>query len=87
MLPNLENMVSYAVLVLPGDGVGPEVTHEALKIIEVVSSITKVKIDIRTALLGGCSIDKHGVALTNEVLDQAKAADAVLMGAVGGPKW
>jgi 3-isopropylmalate dehydrogenase len=80
-------MASYTILVLPGDGIGPEVTTEALKILDAISSRSNVKFKIETELLGGCSIDKHGVPITDEVLAKAKAADAVLMGAVGGPKW
>jgi 3-isopropylmalate dehydrogenase len=79
--------MSFSILVLPGDGIGPEVTNEALKVISLVSSISHVEIEIKTALLGGCSIDKYGVPVTDDVLALAKDADAVLMGAVGGPKW
>lgn len=80
-------MPSYNLLVLPGDGVGPEIIAEAVKLLEVVSNHSDAKLSITEALMGGCSIDKHGVALTDEVLDLAKKSDAVLFGAVGGPKW
>lgn len=80
-------MPSYNILVLPGDGVGPEIIAEAVNVLEVISNHTDVKFNITQALLGGCSIDKHGTALTDEVLAQAKRSDAVLFGAVGGPKW
>ncbi|KAI3559657.1 3-isopropylmalate dehydrogenase [Colletotrichum abscissum] len=80
-------MASRKILVLPGDGVGPEIIAEAVKVLEVIQKSSGVKFEIRSELMGGCSIDKHGVALTQEVLDEAKASDAVLFGSVGGPKW
>ncbi|KAK1487222.1 3-isopropylmalate dehydrogenase [Colletotrichum cuscutae] len=80
-------MASRKILVLPGDGVGPEIIAEAVKVLEVIQKSSGVKFEIRSELMGGCSIDKHGVALTQEVLDVAKASDAVLFGSVGGPKW
>jgi 3-isopropylmalate dehydrogenase len=80
-------MPSYNILVLPGDGVGPEIIAEAVKVLEVISTHSDAQFNITSALMGGCSIDKHGVALTDEVMDLAKKSDAVLFGAVGGPKW
>jgi 3-isopropylmalate dehydrogenase len=80
-------MPSYNILVLPGDGVGPEIIAEAVQVLEVISNHTDAKFNITQGLMGGCSIDKHGVALTEEVLALAKKSDAVLFGAVGGPKW
>jgi isocitrate dehydrogenase len=80
-------MASHKVLVLPGDGIGPEIIEEAVKVLRVVEKATKTEFDLSFELLGGCSIDKHGVALTTEVLAKAKASDAVLFGSVGGPKW
>jgi 3-isopropylmalate dehydrogenase len=80
-------MSSYSILVLPGDGIGPEITAEAIKILEAISKISDAKFTIKTALFGGCSIDAHGTAITDEVMATAKASDAVLLGAVGGPKW
>ncbi|HVW47554.1 MAG TPA: 3-isopropylmalate dehydrogenase [Solirubrobacterales bacterium] len=70
------------IVVLPGDGIGPEIVGAAR---QVLDSLGEFNYDER--LMGGCSIDAHGVALTDEVLDACKAADAVLLGAVGGPKW
>jgi 3-isopropylmalate dehydrogenase len=70
------------IVVLPGDGIGPEIVAAA---IELLNSLGEFEFDER--LMGGCSIDEHGVALTDEVLAACKAADAVLLGAVGGPKW
>src|ERR1700744_5792787 len=70
------------IVVLAGDGIGPEIVAATR---EVLDSLGEFNYDER--LMGGCSIDAHGVALTDEVLDACKAADAVLLGAVGGPKW
>lgn len=70
------------IVVLPGDGIGPEIVAAAIQLLE---SLGEFEFDER--LMGGCSIDAHGIALTDEVLDACKAADAVLLGAVGGPKW
>ena len=78
---------SYKILVLPGDHAGPEVMAEALKVLEVVSSAREIKFDLTHELCGGCSIDKHGTAITDEVLQKAKESDAVLFGSVGGPEW
>jgi 3-isopropylmalate dehydrogenase len=70
------------IVVLPGDGIGPEIVGAAR---QVLDSLGEFNYDER--LMGGCSIDAHGTALTDEVLGACKAADAVLLGAVGGPKW
>jgi len=75
------------ILVLPGDGIGPEVMREALRVLDWLQMEGTLAFEIEEALVGGCSIDAHGVPLTPQVLDKAKAADAVLLGAVGGPKW
>jgi 3-isopropylmalate dehydrogenase len=70
------------IVLLPGDGIGPEIVAAAQQLLE---SLGEFEFDAR--LLGGCSIDAHGSALTDEVLEVCRAADAVLLGAVGGPKW
>jgi 3-isopropylmalate dehydrogenase len=70
------------IVVLPGDGIGPEIVAAAR---EVLDSLGEFSYDER--LMGGCSIDEHGTALTDEVLEACRAADAVLLCAVGGPKW
>ena len=75
------------ILTLPGDGIGAEVVAEALKILDAVRSKFDLELDWEEGLVGGASIDKHGVPLTDEVLDKAKRADSILLGAVGGPKW
>ncbi|HEU4460998.1 MAG TPA: 3-isopropylmalate dehydrogenase [Solirubrobacterales bacterium] len=70
------------IVVLAGDGIGPEIVAASR---EVLDALGEFAYDER--LMGGCSIDAHGVALTDEVLDACRHADAVLLGAVGGPKW
>jgi 3-isopropylmalate dehydrogenase len=77
---------TYNILLLPGDGIGPEVMAEAVKVLNVFSSPSR-QFKLRNELLGGCSIDAHGKTVTSEVLQAAVDADAVLAGAVGGPKW
>jgi 3-isopropylmalate dehydrogenase len=75
------------ILLLPGDGVGPEVMPEAVKVLEKVKARFDLAVTLDQDLVGGASIDANGVPLTDAVLAKAKAADAVLFGAVGGPKW
>ncbi|HEY0316698.1 MAG TPA: 3-isopropylmalate dehydrogenase [Solirubrobacterales bacterium] len=70
------------IVVLPGDGIGPEIVAATRQLLD---SLGEFEFDER--LIGGCSIDAHGTALTDEVLEACRAADAVLLGAVGGPKW
>jgi 3-isopropylmalate dehydrogenase len=79
----------YEILVIAGDGIGPEVTEEATKVLDVLSthSTSRAKFTLNRQLFGGCSIDKHGKSVTDEVLDIGRRCDAILMGAVGGPKW
>lgn len=75
------------ILVLEGDGIGPEIVREACKVLDVVNKKFNVGITTENGLMGGCSIDAHGVPLTDETLERARKADAILLGAVGGPKW
>ena len=70
------------IVTLPGDGIGPEVTAAGLEVLAAVAAV-----DVEEHRFGGASIDATGVALTDEVLAACRAADAVLLGAVGGPKW
>jgi 3-isopropylmalate dehydrogenase len=70
------------VVTLPGDGIGPEIMPAALAVLGAM-----VSVDVEEHLFGGASIDAYGSALTDEVLAAAAAADAVLLAAVGGPKW
>ncbi len=70
------------IVVLPGDGIGPEIVAAAKRLLEAFGEF-----EFDERLLGGASIDAHGIALTDEVLEACRASDAVLLGAVGGPKW
>src|ERR1700709_1754087 len=70
------------IVVLPGDGIGPEVTTAAIELLGHVGDF-----ETPEHLIGGASIDEHGVALTDEVIEICKEAEAVLLGAVGGPRW
>ncbi|KIX07534.1 3-isopropylmalate dehydrogenase [Rhinocladiella mackenziei CBS 650.93] len=81
---------TFRILVLPGDHVGPEVMAEALRVLDVVQACSqgKVRFEYNHQIAGGCSIDKHGTPITDEVLRIAKEeSDAVLFGSVGGPEW
>lgn len=80
-------MSKHNIVILPGDGIGPEIVTEAEKVLDVIEEKYKVTFVRTEALIGGASIDVNGVPLTDEVLEMAKKADAVLLGAVGGPKW
>lgn len=75
------------VLVIPGDGIGVEVTKVSLKVLGIIEQKHNIKFEIEEELFGGCSIDAHGVPVTEEVLSKAKTSAAVLLGAVGGPEW
>ena len=75
------------IVVLPGDGIGPEVTTQAVRVLEAVARKGGHAFEFEERLMGGCSIDAHGTALTDEVLRACQASSAVLLGAVGGPKW
>jgi 3-isopropylmalate dehydrogenase len=81
------NYMNFKITLLPGDGIGPEVVGEAVRVLEVISSTYKHTFAFQERLMGGCSIDKFGSSLTEEALADCKASDAVLLGAVGGPKW
>ena len=69
---------------IPGDGIGPEIVTEAKKVLEKVAAVYGHKMVFEDILMGGSSIDVHGVPLTEEAIAKAKAADAVLMGSIGG---
>ena len=75
------------IVLLPGDGIGPEIVTEAVRVLETVASKRGHTFNFTERLMGGCSIDKHGSSLTDETLADCQTADAVLLGAVGGPKW
>jgi 3-isopropylmalate dehydrogenase len=75
------------IVLLPGDGIGPEIVTEAVRVLETIASKHGHSFTFTERLMGGCSIDKYGSSLTDETLANCQAADAVLLGAVGGPKW
>ncbi|VBB69027.1 3-isopropylmalate dehydrogenase [invertebrate metagenome] len=75
------------LLVLSGDGIGPEVMAQVMRVIDWMARKGRIQFNVKESLIGGCSCDAHGTALTDETLAEAMAADAVLLGAVGGPKW
>jgi 3-isopropylmalate dehydrogenase len=75
------------ITLLPGDGIGPEVVGEAVRVLDVIASKYNHTFEYKERLMGGCSIDKYGSSLTDETLADCQSADAVLLGAVGGPKW
>ncbi len=79
--------MNFNLTLLPGDGIGPEIVAEAVRVLDVVASKHGHSFTYTERLMGGCSIDKYGSSLTDETLADCKSADAVLLGAVGGPKW
>ena len=78
---------SFNVSLLPGDGIGKEISAEASKVLEWFNQNSELKINLKEELVGGASIDKYGVPLTDETLKSISNCDAILLGAVGGPKW
>ncbi len=76
-----------SLLILPGDGIGPEAMTEVRRIVDWMEDNRAVKFDLDEDLVGGSSIDAHGVPITDAVVEKAQKVDAVLLGAVGGPKW
>jgi 3-isopropylmalate dehydrogenase len=79
--------LKFRIAVLPGDGVGPEVTEEALKVMRAVGEIYGVDFDLSYGLIGGIAIDKEGIAISKDTLLMCQQCDAVLLGAVGDPKY
>ena len=85
---NLEDKtLSKKIVILPGDGIGPEIMAEAVKVLNAVDEKFKIGLKFEEDCIGGAAIDKYGVPLANSTLEACQAADAVLMGSVGGPKW
>jgi 3-isopropylmalate dehydrogenase len=80
-------MATHNLLLLPGDGIGPEVMAEAKRVIDFFNKNGPDKFNTEEALVGGCCYDAHKVAITDATMEKAKAADAVIFGSVGGPKW
>ena len=80
-------MPTHNLLLLPGDGIGPEVMAEVKRLIDWMNRHGMGRFEYEEALVGGCCYDAHGVAVTEETMAKANAADAMIFGAVGGPKW
>ncbi len=83
----MSGSIRKTVCVLPGDGIGPEVVAPAVRILERVAALGKIEIEVRTAAIGGEALDCFGSPLPDETLKSCRNSDAVLLGAVGGPKW
>ncbi|GAB3276629.1 3-isopropylmalate dehydrogenase [Parahaliea aestuarii] len=79
--------MSKNILILPGDHIGPEIMAEAVKVLEVVNRQFSLDLNLEYGLLGGAALDATGVPLPEETLSRARQADAILLGAVGGPEW
>ncbi|MEJ2362564.1 MAG: 3-isopropylmalate dehydrogenase [Gammaproteobacteria bacterium] len=79
--------MSKKILILPGDGIGQEIVAEAIKVLNTLQQDFGLAVEMTQALVGGSAYDATGTPLPEETLEQAKQADAVLLGAVGGPKW
>src|SRR3990172_5254198 len=79
--------MAYKILLLKGDGIGPEVIGEALQVLRAVTRNSALDLEFKEALVGGASLDAHETPLRDDVLKTAQDSDAILLGAVGGPKW
>ncbi len=80
-------MAAHKLLVLPGDGIGPEVMAEVTRLIDWIDAQGIAKFDTETGLVGGASYDADGLPITDATMAKADAADAIIFGAIGGPKW
>ena len=80
-------MATHKLLLLPGDGIGPEVMAQVKRVIAFLESAGLASFAIEEDLVGGCAFDAHGAAISDAAMETAKVADAILLGAVGGPKW
>ncbi|PYG89148.1 3-isopropylmalate dehydrogenase [Ruminiclostridium sufflavum DSM 19573] len=79
--------MNYKITVLPGDGIGPDIIRESLEVLKAIGNKYGHSFELTEADLGGIAIDKHGEPLPQSTIDACKSSDAVLLGAVGGPKW
>lgn len=79
--------MAHKILLLKGDGIGPEIVDATLGVLLALRERFGLALDIDEALMGGCAVDAHGEPLPDSTLEHARAADAILLGAVGGPKW
>jgi 3-isopropylmalate dehydrogenase len=79
--------MDYKITLLPGDGIGPEVTEAAVQVLQFIAEQSGITLSLNEQLIGGASYEKYGTPLTDEALNACLEADAVFLGAVGGPKW
>lgn len=79
--------MDYRIVTLPGDGIGPDIVKEAVKVLDRVAEVYGHHFTYDERLMGGCAIDEAGISLPLETIEACQSADAVLLGAVGGPKW
>ena len=79
--------MAHKILLLKGDGIGPEIVDATLGVLQALRERFGLALEIEEALMGGCAVDAHGVPLPDSTLELARASDAILLGAVGGPKW
>src|SRR6202521_146334 len=79
--------MAYKILTLKGDGIGPEVVAEAMQVLKIVARHSAVDLEFREGAIGGIALDTRGTPLPDDVLEHARESDAILLGAVGGPKW
>ncbi len=77
----------WKICVLPGDGIGPEITRQAVKVVTAVAEYFKIPLEIEEALIGGAALEKEGMPLPMSTVNRCRAADAILLGAVGDPRW
>lgn len=80
-------MHALTIALLPGDGIGPEVVAEGVRVLRAVAERWDHALELREGLIGGCALDARGTPLPSDTIDLCKSADAVLLGAVGGPRW
>ena len=80
-------MITKKILVTPGDGIGPEVTKQAIHVLKTVAPRFELQLELSEKPVGGVAYDLTGTPIPDETLEAAKNSDAVLLGAVGGPKW
>ena len=78
---------TYKITLLPGDGIGPEVMKESVKVLDAVAEKSGFAVEYTSCNAGGAAIDAHNDPMPDSTIASCKAADAVLLGAVGGPKW
>jgi 3-isopropylmalate dehydrogenase len=81
------NNKKHAIMLLPGDGIGHEVMAEIRKLVSWLQANADIEFDVQEGTIGGTSIDRHGVPLSDETLERCRNADAIVLGAVGGPQW